>query len=183
MSNLMYKLTVSQGVASIKQKIKSGEVDKTTIVVVADEVATAKKSIGGREGGLSDEELHRAVLEISHKCGLKTDCDDEPQEREVNLAEKMHLETIKAQSVTIKDVLMNGLKSALVDMARRDIAKGKLDPSKAYDLTPNAWRIIKAWRKNIITRRALKSFNVSDEELRGLIKNALVEVGFKEIKE
>jgi len=186
MSFLMYQLTVKQGTASIKKKIESGEVDPNKVVVVAGEVESAKKAIGGKPGGLTDEELHRAVIAISRNCGLKTDCDDEKAERkEINLnpLEHLQLEVMKAQSVTTKDVLLSMLKTALLSMAHADVKKGKLDPSAVYDFNPNAYRIIKAWRKNLVTRHALKRFGVSDVELKQVMREALTEVGFTQIRE
>jgi hypothetical protein len=101
----------------------------------------------------------------------------------MSLIDKAQLEVVKAQATTSKDILFLGLKRALIDTARGEVKNGKLDPSKPYDLKPNADRLIRAWRKNFVTKNALKAAKVTDEELKQLMREVLTEVGVKEIVE
>lgn len=169
-------LIIQQGTSQIKAKIKSGEVKKEDVVKVEDELATAKKTIGS-SGSVSDDDLRVAIVQISHSCGLRTDCD------ELNLVEKAHLEVVKRQGITGKDLILGGIKNDLVQLARKDVAKGKLSLDKPYNLKSNVARLTAAWKKNFITKRAIKLFGITDDDLVGVIKDALVEVGFKKIIE
>ncbi len=109
---------------------------------------------------------------------------DEPDETApISFKDKLSLKLMKAQTTTTKDVLLSGLRGGLLDLAKGDIKRGKLDPSKPYELKPNAERLITAWRKNFITGNALKHTNTTDEELKTMMKEVLIEVGFKDIRE
>jgi len=83
----------------------------------------------------------------------------------------------------VKLVILSSLRFELTKLAKADIKKGKLDVVKVYDLKPNAERLIKAWRGNLLTGKVLASLGVTDEELTQMMKEVLVEVGVREIKE
>ena len=70
---LILKLTVSQGTAAIKRKLKTGELKKTDLVDVESELADAKKSIGaaGESVGITDDDLRRCIRQIATNCGLE----------------------------------------------------------------------------------------------------------------
>ena len=90
---------------------------------------------------------------------------------------------VRSERKDIGSVFLGSLAFELKKCAVNDIVKGKLDPSKPYDLKPNAERLIKAWRSNPLTGLTLKSIGTTDEELTQMMKGVLVDVGFMEIKE
>lgn len=179
------KTLVQQGTAAIKGKIKSGEVKSTDVVIVDDEVASAKKAIGSVSTasiGLTDEDLQSVVMQVSKACGLKTDKDG------MGLKDRIELVSFNAQSAATKGLdtrglFLKGLAVGLIGQAKGDIKKGKLDPSKPYDLKPNAERLINAWRHNRFTGLTMRKFNFTDEELTQMMKGVLMEVGFTEFRE
>lgn len=87
------------------------------------------------------------------------------------------------KGVDVKHLLLVALTGELVDFAKKDIKKGKLHPELPYILKPNAERLIKAWRANKITSKALIRYKVTDDELVSVMKDALDKLGFKEIVE
>ena len=70
---LILKLTVSQGTAAIKRKLKTGELKKTDLVDIESELATAKAQIGmsGTKLGITDDDLRRCIRQIATNCGLE----------------------------------------------------------------------------------------------------------------
>lgn len=90
---------------------------------------------------------------------------------------------VKSEQHDAHNVFIAGLKFELKKLAVSDIAKGKLDPTKPYDLKPNATRLIKAWRSNPLTGLTLKALGTTDEALTTMMKEVLTEVGFTEIRE
>ena len=87
------------------------------------------------------------------------------------------------KGIDVKHLLLVALTGELVDLARKDIKKGKLHPELPYILKPNAERLIKAWRANKITSKALVRYKITDDELVEVLKEALGKLGFKEIVE
>ena len=87
------------------------------------------------------------------------------------------------KGIDVKHLLLVALTGELVDLARKDIKKGKLHPELPYILKPNAERLIKAWRANKITSKALVRYKITDDELVGVMRDALGKLGFKEIVE
>ena len=87
------------------------------------------------------------------------------------------------KGIDVKHLLLVALTGELVDLARKDIKKGKLHPELPYILKPNAERLIKAWRANKITSKALVRYKITDDELVEVMKEALGKLGFKEIVE
>ena len=170
------KMIVQQGTREIKEKIKRGEVNREDIVKVEDELKTARSAVGP-SSVITDDELRLVIVEVSHNCGLKTDCD------ELNLLEKGYLKVIEKQGTTNKDLILFGIRNELTRDARESIKKGKLDTSKPYDLKPNATRLLSAWHKNFVTGRAIKAFKITDEELTQMMREVLTEVGFEKIVE
>ena len=83
----------------------------------------------------------------------------------------------------LKLMILSSLRFELTKLAKTDVKKGKLDVAKVYDLKPNAERLIKAWRSNPLTGKTLSSLKVTDEELTQMMKEVLIEVGIKKIKE
>ena len=70
---LILKLTVSQGTAAIKRKLKTGVLKKTDLVDVESELKTAKVSIGanGATFGITDDDLRKCIRQIATNCGLE----------------------------------------------------------------------------------------------------------------
>jgi hypothetical protein len=85
--------------------------------------------------------------------------------------------------VDMKHILLITLAAELEELARKDIKKGKLHPEQPYILKSNADRLIKAWRANKITSKALVRFKITDNELVDMMKGVLDKLGFKEIVE
>ena len=90
---------------------------------------------------------------------------------------------ITSERKDVSNVFISGLAFELKKLALNDIKKGKLDPSKPYDLKPNADRLIRAWRGNPLTGSVLMSLGTTDVELTQMMKDVLTEVGVVEIKE
>lgn len=87
------------------------------------------------------------------------------------------------KGLDMKHLLLIALAGELEDLARKDIRKGKLHPELPYVLKPNAERLIKAWRANKITSKALVHYKIADSELVDMMKGVLDKLGFKEIVE
>ena len=90
---------------------------------------------------------------------------------------------IKSERKDVGNVFIGSLAFELKKLALGDIKKGKLDPTKPYDLKPNADRLIRAWRGNPLTGGVLMSLGTTDVELTQMMKGVLTEVGFTEIIE
>ena len=82
-----------------------------------------------------------------------------------------------------KQLFLKVLGGELKDLAIKDIKKGKLDPTVPYDLKLNSDRLIKAWKANKVTSKALVRFHIEDADLVDMMKGVLNDLGFKEIKE
>ena len=87
------------------------------------------------------------------------------------------------KGLDLKHLLLVALAGELVDLAKKDIKKGKLHPEQPYILKPNAERLIKAWRANKITSKALVRYKITDDELVDMMKGVLDKLGFKEVVE
>ena len=74
-----------------------------------------------------------------------------------------------------KETFLGLLREQLRQLALSELASGKLASTASLDEVSN--RVLPVFRRNPLTASVLKSFRVTDEDLRELLRNVLIDVG------